>query len=94
MALKDLLRVEVVYALPDREVTVALSVPHGTTTAEALAQSRIAERHPEVCGSKMGIFGRIVAPETRLDEGDRVEIYRPLLADPKQARRRRAAGML
>jgi putative ubiquitin-RnfH superfamily antitoxin RatB of RatAB toxin-antitoxin module len=92
MAVEALLRIEVVYALPGEQVVIALSVPEGTTAAEALERSGLAERFPETAASPIGVFGRVVAPDTALSDGDRVEIYRPLVADPKQARRRRAAG--
>lgn len=84
------MRVEVVYALPDGHDATQLEVPLGTTAGEAAKASRIAERHPGVDLSQLGIFGRRVAPDTPLADGDRVEIYRSLALDPKEARRRRA----
>lgn len=88
-----LLAIEVVYALPDCHVVVALTVSPGTSVRNAIAQSGLAARYPEVDGEKVrvGVYGRVVAGDTILRDGDRVEIYRPLVADPKQARRRRAA---
>ena len=88
--------IEVVYALPERQDVVPLRVRSGTTVKQAIGLSGLAGRHPEILGEAMatGIHGRSVAGETVLSEGDRVEIYRPLLADPKQARRRRAARRL
>ena len=85
--------IEVVYALPDRQEVVPLCVPAGTTVKAAIGLSGLAERHPEIAGETLatGIYGRSVPGETVLSPGDRVEIYRPLCADPKQARRRRAS---
>jgi len=78
------IKIDVVYALPAAAQAVTLSVPAGTTVREALAAAGLP------AGGKFGIFGRIVAPEARVADGDRVEIYRPLKLDPKEARRRRA----
>ena len=78
------IKIDVVYALPAAAQAVTLSVPAGTTVREAAAAAGLP------AGGKFGIFGRIVAPEARVADGDRVEIYRPLKLDPKEARRRRA----
>lgn len=85
--------VEVVYALPGRQDAVMLELPEGATLAEAVARSGLLARHPEAASlsAGAGIFGAVKPPETVLAAGDRVEIYRPLQADPKQARRSRAA---
>ena len=85
--------VEVVYALAEVQEVVALEIVTGTTVAEAIRLSGIALRHPEIEAAPpaVGVHGRSVSPDTVLRDGDRVEIYRPLIADPKQARRRRAA---
>jgi len=86
------INIEVVYALPDRQTLLKLVVPDGTTVEEAVLASRIIEKHPEIDidGNKMGIFGKLTKKDAVLRELDRVEIYRPLLADPKEVRRRRA----
>ena len=84
------MRIEVVYALPDGHDIVELNLAAGATAADAVKASGIAARHPEIDPSRLGIFGRRVAGDTRLAEGDRVEIYRPLALDPKEARRERA----
>ena len=78
------IKVEVVYALAAVADAVTLSLPAGSTAAEAVAASGL----PQF--GKIGIFGKLVEPGTRLADGDRVEIYRPLALDPKEARRRRA----
>lgn len=84
------MRVEVVYAVPGGFDAIPLEVAPGTTAGEAVHASRIAERHPGIDLSRLGIFGRRVQADTPLAEGDRVEIYRPLALDPKEARRERA----
>ena len=86
------LAIEVVYALADSQDVIALEVPAGTTVGEAIHSSGLGERHGiDLSSALTGIFSRRVSLETVLRDGDRVEIYRPLKADPKQARRRRAA---
>lgn len=91
----DSIAVEVVYALADRQKLLRLSVPRGTSMREAAERSGIAAFFPglDVASAPMGIFGKAVPrPEERvLEEGERVEIYRPLIADPKEARKQRAA---
>jgi putative ubiquitin-RnfH superfamily antitoxin RatB of RatAB toxin-antitoxin module len=86
--------VTVVYALPDGATEIALELPAGATVADAIARSRIAERHPHAAlhRAPAGIFGKRAGRETMLADGDRVELYRPLQADPKAARRRRASA--
>ena len=96
---RDLIRVEVAYALPEQQKIVALLVEPGTTAYQAVVRSNIVETFTEldIETAKMGIFGQALgtkglkpAREHELQEGDRVEIYRPLTSDPKEARRRRA----
>jgi putative ubiquitin-RnfH superfamily antitoxin RatB of RatAB toxin-antitoxin module len=82
------LQVEVVYALSRSEESIRLTVPQGATVQEALEKSGLL---PRVRG-KVGIFGKVVSQDRALADGDRIEIYRPLAADPKEARRRRARG--
>ena len=85
--------VEVSYARPDVQVVLPVEVPDGATVADALSQSKIADRFPEIDlkTAKVGIFGKLTRMETVLKPKDRVEIYRPLIADPKEVRRQRAA---
>ena len=92
--------VEVAYALPHKQKIISLQVEPGTTALEAARLSNIQREFPEIDLDtvKMGIFGQALgtkglkkAPEHELQEGDRVEIYRQLISDPKEARRRRAA---
>ena len=86
------MEVEVVYALPQGEDAVKVRLPPGATAAEAVRASGILSRHPEIdlARNKLGVYGAAVEPAARLADGDRVEIYRPLALDPKEARRRRA----
>ncbi len=88
----SMIYIEVAYAAPDKQVLLGLSVPQGTTVAEGIEQSAIQDEFPEL---KMdlkvvGIFSRKVPLDHLLREGDRIEIYRPLMADPKEMRRQRA----
>jgi hypothetical protein len=88
------IRVEVAFALPQRQMILALDVPPGTTALEAARLSGIADQFPELAideGTRLGIFGQVIAPSQALQTGDRVEIYRPLIADPKEVRKARAA---
>ena len=77
------MRIEIVRAHADGAEVVALDLPKGATVREALAAAGIESQ-------RVGIFGKRVGADTRLVDGDRVEIYRPLKLDPKEARRRRA----
>ena len=90
---QELIDIEVAYARPDSQLIIPLQVPRGTTLQQAVELSGIAERYKEIAAEphKMGIFGKIAKPDQVLRAGDRVEIYRPLIADPKQARKKRAA---
>lgn len=86
------IEVEVAYATPQRQVVVKLSLPEGSTVQTALSTSGIVERFPELIkdGLQVGIFAQTCGLEKVLRSGDRVEIYRPLRHDPKDARRQRA----
>ena len=86
------IRIEVAYATPERQVLLTLDVPEGCTLLEAIDRSGIRTEVPgiQVDPAAVGIFGRKMPPGQVLREGDRVEIYRPLVADPKEARRQRA----
>lgn len=90
----DLIGVEVAYATPEKQRLVELQVPPGTTVIEAIERSNIREEFPGMVVDEraVGVFSRKVGPEYELQQGDRVEIYRPLIADPKEIRRQRAKG--
>lgn len=93
------LKVEVAYALPDRQKLISLNVPEGTTALEAVRQSGILTAFPEIDldHATLGIFSQVLgtkglpeADQYKMQERDRVEIYRPLITDPKETRRKRA----
>ena len=86
------LQVEVAYASPERQVIVRIDVPRGCTVGEAIERSALREQFPDmvVDPDRVGIFSRKVELDHVLRLGDRVEIYRPLIADPKESRRKRA----
>lgn len=86
------IRVEVCYALPERQFLKALSLPEGSTLRQAVEQSDLLSQVPEIEleSAHLGIYGKLKTLDTILRDHDRIEIYRPLIADPKEARRRRA----
>jgi len=90
---EERIHVQVCYARPDRQFLLDLDVGPGTTIRQAIAQSGIVQQAPEIDISvlRVGIYGKLKTLDTVLREHDRVEIYRPLIADPKETRRRRAA---
>ncbi len=85
--------VEVAYALEKKQTLLELEVDEGTTLKQAVELSGIIDTYPQIdlTKDKTGIFGKIAKLDTVLREKDRVEIYRPLIADPKQVRKERAA---
>lgn len=89
----DTMTVEVVYATPARQELIEVRVPSGTTIERAIVASGILSRFPEIDlgNASVGVFGKVAGLGTQLSNGDRVEIYRPLEIDPKQARRQRAS---
>lgn len=89
------MQVEVVYALPDEQTVLSVSLEEGATAMDAVRESGILELHQELNSQELalGIFSKSCAYDYQLKEGERVEIYRPLLADPKEIRKRRAAEM-
>lgn len=92
MGAESLIPVEVAYALPNEQIIIAVQVSQGTTVLQAIEKSGILERYPEINleQNKLGIFGKLTKADVVLKSRDRVEIYRPLLADPKEVRKRRA----
>ncbi|MBT8433525.1 MAG: RnfH family protein [Gammaproteobacteria bacterium] len=85
--------IEVAYATPDKQVILECEVEVGTTIREAVRQSGIKQHFPEIDleNCKLGVFSKPVAADYELNDGDRIEIYRPLIADPREIRRQRAA---
>jgi len=86
--------VEVAYATPAQQLILNLDVPVGACIEDAIRQSGILQRFPEIDlgrAARVGVFGKLAKLTSPLRAGDRVEIYRPLIADPKEVRRQRAA---
>ena len=90
----SLITVEVAYALPDRQELIEVELPAGATVLDAIERSGIPARYPgiELRSGWVGVYGKTVRLDTRLRAGDRVEIYRPLIADPKSVRQARAGS--
>lgn len=88
-----LIDVEVAYATPEQQVILVLKMPEGATVEQAINASGLLNHFLEITWAdiKVGIFGNVCKLDQTLRQGDRVEIYRPLLHDPKEARRQRAA---
>jgi len=86
--------IEVVYALPAKQEVVILRLPAGATALGAVLASGLPDRYPELAQKtiELGIYSKRIPSDTLLRNGDRVEIYRALKADPKDARRRKAAS--
>lgn len=86
-------KIEIAYATPQKQVILEREVKPGTSIREVVKQSGINQHFPEIDleNCKLGIFSKPVAADYELSDGDRIEIYRPLIADPKEIRRQRAA---
>ena len=94
MADAEMIRVEVVYALADHQDFISLTLPAGSSAAEAVRASGLIERWPELADlPPLAVFGRLMAAETLLRDGDRVELLRALQTDPKQRRRERVQAV-
>lgn len=93
MALPEPREVQVAHALPDRQRIVTVALRDGMTAMEAVVESGLLEEFPQLAARPLalGIFGHVVDGSRLLEPGDRVEIYRPLKADPRETRRRLAA---
>ncbi len=94
MGKDDKIKVEVAYALPDEQLILEVEVEPGTTVKQAILRSGVSGYFQDLDAeqSKVGIFGKLTKLDKVLKDGDRVEIYRPLIADPKEVRRQRAAA--
>lgn len=94
MAAPDAIEVQVCHALPDTAFLCTVSLPAGSTVRQAVEQSGVLEQYPgiDLAVNLVGIYGKKKTLDTVLRQHDRVEVYRPLQADPKEARRRRASG--
>lgn len=93
MANADMMTVEVAYARPDEQVIIPIEIEAGATLEQAIRRSGILARFPEIdlAVNKVGVFGKLGKLDTVLRTGDRVEVYRALIADPKEIRKQRAA---
>jgi putative ubiquitin-RnfH superfamily antitoxin RatB of RatAB toxin-antitoxin module len=93
MANSKLMRIEVVYPLPHEQLLLETHVPEGASLREGILASGVLARYPELSLDTLeaGIFGKLATLDERLRERDRIEIYRPLIADPKAVRKQRAA---
>ena len=89
----DLISIEVVYALPQKQEMFAVKLPEGATVRDAIEASGVLQKYPEIdlTKNKLGVFAKLTKPDGVLRNRDRVEIYRPLIADPKEVRKQRAA---
>ena len=89
----ELITVDIVYARRDVQELMSLKLPTGVTVKEAVERSGLLAKFPEIdlAKNKLGVFAKLVKPDTVLRDRDRVEIYRPLIADPKEVRKQRAA---
>ena len=89
----EIIHAEIVYALPGETTVIPVAIGKETTVGEAIRASGIAEAVPEIDleSVKAGIFSRIVSLDDSVSDGDRIEIYRSLIADPRESRRKRAA---
>lgn len=89
----ELIQVEVAYAKPDRQDVISVKLPEGSTIQQAIESSGLLQRNPEidVAKAKVGIYGKLSKMDTVVRARDRVEIYRLLIADPKEVRKQRAA---
>jgi uncharacterized protein len=93
MSTTSLIQVEVAYARPAQQDVVPVQLPAGATLRQAVDASGLAARYPEIdpVNGKFGIYSKLARPDTVLRDRDRVEIYRSLIADPKEVRKQRAA---
>lgn len=87
------IHIEIAYATPEQQVILEQEISAGMTPRAAVIESSIDQYFPEIDKEScdIGIFGKAIRPDHELENGDRIEIYRPLLADPKEVRKRRAA---
>ena len=88
------MKIEVIYALPERQELLTLDLPEGSTALQAVEASGLLQKYPDIepgGRNKLGVFAKLVKNDAVLRDRDRVEIYRPLIADPKEVRKQRAA---
>ncbi|EXI67584.1 MAG: hypothetical protein AW08_01845 [Candidatus Accumulibacter adjunctus] len=90
----EMLTIELIYALPTKQQLLTLRLPQGSTVQQAIDASGLLQKYPEIDlkTNRIGVFGKLSKPDALLHDRDRVEIYRPLIADPKEVRKQRAAA--
>jgi len=93
LRMAEMISVEVVYAIRQKQDIFPVNVPEGTSVREAIEACGVLEKYPEIdlAKNKLGVFAKLTKADTPLRNRDRVEIYRPLIADPKEVRKQRAA---
>lgn len=91
--MNDKTLIEVAYATPEKQIILECRIDPGTSARDAVRESGIDRHFPEIDleSCDLGVFGKAIAADYELEDGDRIEIYRPLIADPKEIRRQRAA---
>ncbi|MBI4741173.1 MAG: RnfH family protein [Betaproteobacteria bacterium] len=91
--MSETMSVEVIYALPKKQEIVPLKLPVGATVRQAIEASGLLQKYSEIdlAKNKLGVFAKLAKPDAALRDKDRVEVYRPLIADPKEMRKQRAA---
>ena len=89
---EGLMHIEVAYALPTKQSLVDVAIKEGATVEEVIQASNLLNEYPDIdlSSTKVGIWSRVVKLRDTVKDGDRIEIYRPLIADPKEIRKRRA----
>lgn len=89
----ETISVEVVYALPQKQEIFSVRLAAGASVRQAIEASGVLQKYPEIdlSKNKLGVFAKLAKPDAVLRDKDRVEIYRPLIADPKEVRKQRAA---
>jgi uncharacterized protein len=88
------MKIEITYALPERQELMVVELPEGATVMQAVEASGLLQKYPEIDPggvNKLGVFAKLAKADAVLRDRDRVEIYRPLIADPKEVRRQKAA---
>ena len=92
MSVIETINIEVAYATPEKQVIEAINIDAGSIAEAAIIQSGLLEKFPaiDLDENKIGVFGKVIKKDAILKDGDRIEIYRPLIADPKEVRRQRA----
>ncbi len=89
----DRIQVEVIYALPEEQNLLTIEVDDGIEVQQAIIESGVLKQYPELdlSAMKVGLFGKMTTMKQKVRDKDRIEIYRPLIADPKEVRKKRAA---